>query len=284
VATSILREKLTRGEFILAPGVFDMMSSLMAKKAGFDIIYGSGYWMMASHLGLPDVGIATYRDFEERLRLVVERTGLAVIADADTGFGGLLNVDHTVKGYERIGVCAIQIEDQEFPKKCGHTPHKIVVPVEDMVARIKVACAARDSKDFLVIARTDARAGEGLDAALRRVEAYAKAGADLLFVEAPADEAEMRRICTNTPAPQIANMSESGLHPILSVDAMREIGYAGAIFPATAPLVALKAISDAYAGFAQLGRSTGEKYDFKTFCADIGFPDVWAFESKWGRY
>lgn len=186
MANPILRQKLDRGEFIVAPGLHDMIAASVANKVGFDIVYGTGYWLTASSLGLPDAGIATYTQMLDRMATLVRTSQGAVIADADTGYGGLLNVHHTVRGYEAAGVTAIQLEDQEFPKKCGHTPGKRCVPTQDMVEKIKVAAAARqDKENFLIIARTDARAALGVDEAMRRLEAYAEAGADILFFEAP---------------------------------------------------------------------------------------------------
>ena len=180
MANPILRQKLAAGEFLVIPGVQDMIATVMTNKVGFDIIYGTGYWTTASAYGLPDAGIATYTQMVDRMRTITRTSKAALIADADTGYGGLLNVHHTVRGYEEAGVTAIQIEDQEFPKKCGHTPYKRCVPIEDMVEKIKVASEAREDKEnFLIIARTDARASLGVDDALRRMEAYAKAGADI---------------------------------------------------------------------------------------------------------
>ena len=156
MASPLLREKLERREFIVIPGLQDMIAATMAAKVGFDIVYGSGFWLTASSLGLPDAGIATYTQMLDRMATLVRSSGgAAVIADADTGYGGLLNVHHTVRGYEAAGVTAIQLEDQEFPKKCGHTPFKRCVPVQDMVDKIRVAAEAReDKKNFLIIART----------------------------------------------------------------------------------------------------------------------------------
>ena len=196
MAQSILRQKLDQGDFFVVPGVQDMIAASMTNKVGFDLVYGSGYWLTASALGLPDAGIASYTEMVDRMRTLVRFSRAAVIADADTGYGGLLNVQHTVRGYEAAGVTAIQLEDQEFPKKCGHTPFKRCIPTADMVEKIQVACDARSDPDFLIIARTDARASDGVDAALRRLEAYAKAGADILFFEAPQSEDEMRTACS----------------------------------------------------------------------------------------
>src|SRR5580658_7692661 len=150
-----LGEALRAGEFVAAPGLHDMIAAVIANKVGFDFVYASGFWLTASGYGLPDAGIATYTQMLDRVATLTRLVDASVIADADTGYGGLLNVHHTVRGYEDAGVAAIQIEDQEFPKKCGHTPFKRVVPTTDMVDKVKVACAARQSSETLIIARTD---------------------------------------------------------------------------------------------------------------------------------
>ena len=279
-----LRQKLERKEFIVAPGVFDMMSTMLAVRVGFDAIYASGYWLTASYLGIPDAGIATYTDMLARITKVVEKSNVPVIADADTGFGGLLNVHHTVKGYERVGVSAIQIEDQEFPKKCGHTPYRRVIPTQDMVAKIKVAVDARSSRDFLVIARTDARGGHGFDEAVSRGQAYAEAGADVVFVESLHSEDEMRKACAAIRAPMIANMSDGGKTPIRPAKQLAEFGYQLAIFPAMNALAACAAMEKALRNLKANGTSASPEvplFGFDDFCRMVGFEDVWAFEEKW---
>ena len=279
-----LRQQIDRGQFVVAPGVFDMISAMLAERVGFDAVYASGYWLTASYLGIPDAGIATYTDMLARVSKVVEKSSAPVIADADTGFGGLLNVHHTVRGYERAGVTAIQIEDQEFPKKCGHTPYRRVVPLEDMVAKVKVAVDARSSRDFLVIARTDARAGHGFEEAVRRGRAYAEAGADVVFVEALHSEDEMRRACEAIPAPMMANMSDGGKTPIRSAQELAALGYRLAIFPAMAALAASAAIERAMRNLKATGTSVAADvplFSFDEFCRMVGFGDVWAFEEKW---
>jgi len=188
-----LRQRLQRPGLVVAPGVHDMVSLRLADALGFDALYMTGFGTVASHLGLPDAGLATYTDMVGRVRQMATQARTPLIADGDTGYGGLLNVQHTVQGYEAAGAQAIQLEDQEVPKKCGHTPGRRVVPMADMVRKIEVAVASRRSRDFLIIARTDARTAHGLDEALRRAEAYARAGADVLFVESPENEDEMRR-------------------------------------------------------------------------------------------
>lgn len=285
MANPILRNKLDQGEFLVIPGVQDMIAAVMTNKVGFDIVYGSGYWLTASSLGLPDAGIASYTQMLDRMATLVKTSNAAVIADGDTGYGGLLNVHHTVRGYEAAGVTAIQLEDQEFPKKCGHTPFKRCVPTEDMVEKIKVACEAREDKqNFLVIARTDVRASEGVDAALRRLEAFAKAGADILFFEAPQSEDEMRRACEAFDLPMLANMADGGKTPILPAATLKEIGYALAIYPSMTSLSAAAAMEAALRGLKTQGLSeTQPMTDFMEFCGLIGFQDVWDFEKRWAR-
>ncbi|MFS2048687.1 oxaloacetate decarboxylase [Variovorax sp. Varisp41] len=288
MASPLLREKLERREFIVIPGLQDMIAATMAAKVGFDIVYGSGFWLTASSLGLPDAGIATYTQMLDRMATLVRASGgAAVIADADTGYGGLLNVHHTVRGYEAAGVTAIQLEDQEFPKKCGHTPFKRCVPVQDMVDKIRVAAEAReDKKNFLIIARTDARAELGVDEALRRLEAYARAGADILFFEAPQSEDEMRRACAAFELPMMANMSDGGKTPMLDAQALREIGFSLAIYPSMTSLAAAAAMERALRHLKTSGGSLApgdDLFDFNEFCRRIGFEEVWDFEKRWAR-
>jgi 2-methylisocitrate lyase-like PEP mutase family enzyme len=283
---NLLRDKLLRREFFLAPGLHDMMAAVIARDMGFDVVYGSGYWLTASCLGLPDAGIATYTQMRERMVTLKTTVGrAALIADADTGYGGKLNVHHTVRGYEDAGVAAIQLEDQEFPKRCGHLPGKRVIPMADMVDKLRVAAEARrDPAGMLIIARTDARQVEGVDAALRRAEAYGNAGADILFVEAPLDEEEMRRICRSSALPMMANMSDGGRTPIRSAAELEEIGYAGAIFPAATALAANAAVEKVLHLLKESGTSQSPDiplYDFDRFTRQIGFEEVWALESHW---
>jgi 2-methylisocitrate lyase-like PEP mutase family enzyme len=284
---SIVREKLERGEFFFAPGIHDMMAAVLADKVGFEIVYGTGYWLTASAYGLPDAGIATYTQMLDRVSTLARTTKAAVIADADTGYGGLLNVHHTVRGYEDAGITGIQIEDQEFPKKCGHTPGKKCVALEEMTDKIKVACEARrDPRNTLIIARTDCRQGDGFDAAVKRGAAFAEAGADIVFVEALYDEDEMRRVCNEIDAPMIANMADGGDTPIRSAEELADIGYACAIYPATTALAANHAIEQALRNLKENGTTANGKvplYDFKEFCSLIGFEEVWAFDKKWAR-
>jgi len=285
MADPVVRERLERGEFFVAPGMQDMISTVIANKVGFEVVYGTGYWLTASASGLPDAGIATYTQMLDRMSTLVKTSNGAVIADADTGYGGLLNVHHTVRGYEAAGVTAIQLEDQEFPKKCGHTPFKRLIPIEDMAEKIKVACDAReDKRNFLIIARTDARQSEGFDGVMRRLEAYAEAGADILFPEALTSEDEMRTACRAFKRPVMANMADGGLTPILPSPVLKALGYAFAIYPSLTSLVAASAMERALTALKTKGAYADlDLFDFKEFCGLIGFEAVWDFEKKWAR-
>jgi 2-methylisocitrate lyase-like PEP mutase family enzyme len=277
-----LRRMIEAGEFITAPGVFDMISAIVADRMDFPALYVTGYGVSASHLGLPDAGIMTFTDMETRVRRIAQGADTPVIADADTGYGGLLNVHHTVRGYEAAGVSAIQIEDQEYPKKCGHTLGRRVVPLEDMIAKIKVANDARSSGDFLIIARTDSRTSLGLDEALRRGEAFAEAGADVIFIESPETELEMQTINDRIGKPTLANMVSGGRTPILSSARLAEIGFAIAIHPALGFLAMGRALKSAYGELAATGDVAGaDLEDFGAFSKLMGFEDVWAFDRKW---
>lgn len=281
-----LFHKLRAGEFIVAPGVQDMITAVVANDIGFDAIYGSGYWLTASAYGLPDAGIASVTQMTDRMATLVRTSTAPVIADADTGYGGLLNVHHTVRGYEQAGVSAIQIEDQQFPKKCGHTPFKRIVSIAEMVAKIKVACDARSDPHFLIIARTDAMQSEGLDGVQRRLDAYAEAGADILFPEALSTEEQMRKVCAASGKPVLANMASGGMTPILPTARLAEIGFAMAIFPALTSLAAAAASHAVLKALKEQGDGSGGDqplYDFKRFCSLIGFEEVWNFERKWGE-
>lgn len=278
-----LREALAQKQFITAPGVFDMMSAIIADKVGFDFIYASGFWLTASNLGLPDAGIATYTQMLDRMATLGTVSKAGIIADADTGYGGLLNVRHTVRGYEKAGVAAVQLEDQVFPKKCGHTRNKQVVPPAEMVSKIKVAQEARQNPDTVIIARTDARQIEGFDGALARARAYAEAGADIIFVEALESTEEMHQACRLISAPMMANMVEGGKTPVLSPKALGELGYALAIYPATTSLAALSAMETALRSLRNPERADNdaELFSFTEMCSLLGFEDIWAFESRW---
>lgn len=281
-----LKAALASGQFVVAPGIHDMITAVVSNKVGFDFVYASGYWMTASAYGLPDAGIASYTQMVDRVATLCRTAHASVIADADTGYGGLLNVHHTVRGYEEAGVVGIQIEDQEFPKKCGHTPFKRVVPVIDMVEKIKVAVEARRSPETLIIARTDARQPEGFEGAMKRGLAYGEAGADVVFLEALESEQEMRDACARISKPMMANMADGGRTPIRSKDELKALGYAMAIFPSATGLAAAAAAENALNVLKSEGTSNSPNsklFNFSEFNSLIGFEDVWEFEKRWAR-
>ena len=280
-----LKKRLLEPGLVLAPGVFDMVSLRLADTFGFDALYMTGFGTVASHLGLPDAGLATYSDMLGRVSVMAATAKTPLIADADTGYGGLINLRHTVRGYEAAGAAAIQLEDQEFPKKCGHTLGRRVIPMEDMVQKIQVAVEARQDPNFLIIARTDARTSLGLDEAIRRAQSYALAGADILFVESPESEDEMRQIGQSLKTPLVANMVEKGRTPVLSRDALEALGYKLAIFPVTALLASVHAMQNVYKQFQTQGSSADGQvplFDFTDLTQLMGFEDIWEFEKRFG--
>jgi 2-methylisocitrate lyase-like PEP mutase family enzyme len=280
-----LAQRLKQPGLVVAPGVFELISAKIADRMGFECLYMTGYGVVASHLGLPDAGLATYSDMVGRVAQIAKMTRTPFIADGDTGYGGLLNVQHAVQGYEAAGACGIQLEDQEFPKKCGHMPGRRVIPAADMAAKVRVAVDSRADRDFLVVARTDARTTLGLDEALRRADAYLRAGADVLFVESPESVDEMRAIGARFKGvPLLANMVEGGRTPLLSKAELEEIGYRIAIFPALGFLAMGAVLEQAYAGLKEKGSSTGIRvplYDFRKFSELMGFGAVAEFENKY---
>ena len=285
MANPVLRQMIEARDFVTAPGVYDLISALIADRMGFKALYVTGYGTVASSLGLPDAGIATYTQMIEQIGRIADMAKTPVIADADTGYGGLLNVRHTVRGYEKAGVSAIQIEDQEFPKKCGHTPNRRVVPMADMVRKIRVASDSRSSADFLIIARTDARTSLGLDEALRRGEAYGEAGADVIFIESPESEEELAMIGARIGKPLMANMVNGGRTPMLPTRRLAELGYAAAIFPVAGFLAAAHALTQAYGDIMENGATTERTplFSFADFNELIGFRDVWEFEKRYAE-
>ena len=227
-----LKEQLQNGGRISAPGVFDPFSARIAEAMGFGALYMTGYGVNATLLGLPDAAFASYGEMVNRVRSICEATDAVLIADGDTGFGGLANVERVVAGYESAGSDAIQLEDQEFPKRCGHTKNRIVVPAVDMVKKIVVATESRVSDDFLIIARTDALSEHGIDEALQRADSYLRAGADVLFVESPDSQEQMVQICEAFKGiPLVANMVSGGATPLLSDADLFEMGYQIVIHP-----------------------------------------------------
>lgn len=228
-----LRALLAQPGCVQVPGAFDCVSARLVDTGGFPALYVTGSGVSMSALGAPDVGMLSFSEILDRVKRVADCVSIPVIADADTGYGGPLNVMRTVREMERAGVAAIQIEDQAWPKKCGHEPGRRLVSTAEMVGRIRAACDGRLDPDTMIVARTDARAMEGLEAAIDRAHAYAEAGADVLFVESPQSEAEMRRACEalSGTAPMLANMVEGGRTPVLPVSDLAALGYRLAIYP-----------------------------------------------------
>jgi len=231
-ARAALRDRLSTGELIVAPGVFDGISASLVARIGFAAGYLTGAGVAAAGFGLPDIGLLTLTEMAERARMLTRVLGpVPLIADADTGYGAPLNVVRTVREYEAAGVAAIQLEDQAFPKRCGHLPDKELVSAEDFVAKLRAAVDARTDPDLVIIARTDARGPLGLDEAIARANTYAGAGADVVFVEAPQDAGEIERIAKEVDAPLLINLVIGGLTPSESTERLQDLGYAIAIHP-----------------------------------------------------
>ncbi|HEY3711231.1 MAG TPA: isocitrate lyase/PEP mutase family protein [Amycolatopsis sp.] len=234
-ARAALRQQLAGQELVVAPGVFDGISAHLVARLGFRAGYLTGAGIAASGFGLPDIGLVTQTEMAERARMITRVLGgIPLIADADTGYGAELNVVRTVREYEAAGVAAIQLEDQAFPKKCGHLPDKELIDPATFAARLTAALEARTDPDLVVIARTDARGPLGLDAAIERANTYARAGADVIFVEAPQSVGEIERIAAEVPAPLLINLVIGGLTPIESTERLQKLGYAIAIHPSLA--------------------------------------------------
>lgn len=228
-----LRSQLAGDELVVAPGIYDALSALIASQAGFGTLYLSGASIAYTRYGMPDIGLIGMVEVADTLTAITDRVATPVIVDGDTGFGNALNVIRTVRSFERCGAQAIQLEDQAMPKRCGHLAGKILVPAADMVGKVKAAVDTRGNEDFLIIARTDAIAVEGYEPALERAERYLEAGADVLFIEAPRDRAQMDGIVARFGArvPLLANMVEGGHTPLHDAATLQEIGFKLAIFP-----------------------------------------------------
>jgi 2-methylisocitrate lyase-like PEP mutase family enzyme len=282
--TSQLRKLIARPGALMAPGVADALNARLVRRHGFEAVYMTGAGTTAVRLGMPDVGLLTMTEMVDNAARIAEASGLPVIADADTGYGGVLNVRRTVRAYERAGVAAIHIEDQEMPKRCGHLMGKQLVPVEEMQAKIRAAVDAREDRDFVLIARTDAIAVEGFEAALERAERYREAGADVLFVEAPGP-AELPLIAPRLKAPLLYNMATSGKTPFLAKDEIERLGFKLIIYPNWLMLAAIRAASGVLARLKQEGTIAGvaqEVPSFKEFFDLLGMPEVQEMEARYG--
>lgn len=228
--TTKLRQLVNDEKILVAPGTYDPLMARLIAQAGFEAVEMNGAGVTYTTLAMPDLGLVTMSEMVERAYRVADACDLPVICDADTGYGNALNVIRTVREFERAGVAAIRLEDQEIPKRCGHFTGKTLISVEEMVGKLKAALDTRIDPDFLIIARTDARSVDGLDAALDRVAAYADAGADMVFVEAPQSAEEFAAIPKAVDVPVLANMIEGGRSPLLSADDLQKLGFSVALF------------------------------------------------------
>jgi 2-methylisocitrate lyase-like PEP mutase family enzyme len=276
-----LRTLLDRGDMLVMPCCFDALSGRLIEQAGFPLTFMSGFAVSASRLALPDTGLISVTEMLDQGRNICDAVGIPVIGDGDTGHGNPANVRRTVDQYARAGFAGVMIEDQVMPKRCGHTGVKEVVDLSEAIRRVRAAVDARDAgAGTLIVARTDARSALGLEEALRRMQAFADLGADILFLEAPRDAAEMRRFCTEVPGIKMANMLEEGITPILPPTELAEIGYGIAAYPLTLLSAAVFAMREALAELAA-GRTPKRRVDFRTLRELVGFD---AYDDLLKRY
>ncbi len=281
-----LKERLTSPTALLAPGVYDAFTALLAEQAGFEALYLSGASIAYTRLGRSDVGLTTATEVADTLARITERVALPVIVDADTGFGNALNTQRTVRAFERAGAAMIQLEDQTFPKRCGHLDGKGVIPTAEMCGKLRAALDARQSSDTLILARTDAVAVEGLEAALDRAEAYFECGVDALFVEAVRSPEQMKQACDRFAhrVPMLANMVEGGKTPITSADELGRIGYRIVIFPGGTARAVAHALQRYYGSLKQHQTTAPERermLDFDQLNAVIGTPELLALGKRY---
>ena len=282
-----LRELMDGPGPVVAPGSYDALSARLVEEAGFAAVYMTGFGTAAGMLGRPDIGLLSGSEMVDNARRIAGAVSVPVIADADTGYGNPINVIRTVRDYERAGVAGIHLEDQLMPKRCGHMSGKVVVPTEEMVAKVRAAVDARSDPDFVVIARTDARAVEGLDAALDRAARYLDAGADMLFVEAPQNEAEIEAIAGRLAGvPLLFNWAEGGRTPPVPLDRLGQLGYKLVIFPIGAMLSAATAIRAFLATLRRDGTPGALLGSFPTideFADSLGLGEIRRLESRYGQ-
>ena len=279
-----LPDLLATGEMVLAPGCYDALGARLVEEAGFDAAYMTGFGTAAARLGRPDVGLLTLTEMADNARRIAQAVEIPVIADADTGYGNPINVIRTVQEYEAAGVAAVHIEDQVMPKKCGHMEGKQLIGTDEMVAKVEAAVAARRSPGFLIIARTDARAPEGLDAAIERARSYREAGADVLFIEAPQTLQEIETIARSfEDVPLLFNYAEGGKTPAVSHEQLLRLGFSIVIFPISTLLTATAAIRAALAQIKADGTPIellGEMLPFNDFLDFIGLPEIRELEER----
>ena len=271
---------------LLAPGIYDALSGLIAEQSGARAVYLSGASIAYTRFGRSDVGLVSVSEVHDTLAAVTDRIKIPVIVDADTGFGNALNVQRTIRNFERAGAAAIQIEDQSFPKRCGHLDGKVLIKTDEMVGKVKAAVDARKTSDTLIIARTDARAVEGLQEAIDRAHTYEEAGADILFIEAPRSVDELKRIrkSFHLNTPLLANMVEGGKTPVKTADDLKSLGFNIVIFPGGAVRAATFQLQEYYAGLLENGSNaefSKRMHDFDSLNAVIGTPELLSIGKKY---
>ena len=281
----MLKSIITK-ETLLAPGIYDALSGLIAEQSGARAVYLSGASIAYTRFGRSDVGLVSVSEVHDTLAAVTDRIQIPVIVDADTGFGNALNVQRTIRNFERAGAAAIQIEDQSFPKRCGHLDGKVLIKRDEMVGKVKAAVDARTASDTLIIARTDARAVEGLQEAIDRAHAYQEAGADILFIEAPRSFDEMKTIrkSFHVSIPLLANMVEGGKTPVKTADDLKNLGFNIVIFPGGAVRAATFQLQEYYAGLLKNGSNSEfskKMHDFDSLNAVIGTPELLKIGKKY---
>jgi 2-methylisocitrate lyase-like PEP mutase family enzyme len=279
--TDSLRQRLSRPPILIAPGVYDPLTALIAEQAGFEALYVSGAAIAYTRLGRPDIGLVSMSEVVDTVALIRDRVRARLVVDADTGYGNALNVERTVRLLERAGANAIQIEDQDFPKRCGHLDDKALISAQEMVGKIKAAIDARVSRVTLIIARTDAVAVEGFERAIARAELYREAGADVLFIEAPRQREELARIGASMgkDTPLMANMVEGGKTPLMPASDLQALGFAFVIFPGGIVRALAKAAEEFYASLKANGSTEpfrSRMFDFDALNRLIGTPDMLA--------
>jgi 2-methylisocitrate lyase-like PEP mutase family enzyme len=279
-----LRELLSREQILVVPASFDMVSGKVIEQVGFEAVYLSGYGHTASHLGLPDAGLISFAEMVERVHHLARSVNIPVVADGDTGFGNAINVRRTVQEYEWAGAQAIQIEDQEIPKKCGHTSGKRLIDAKEMALKVEAAVNSRQSDDFLIIARTDAVTVTGIEDAIYRGQLYEKAGADIIFVESPTTLEELKRAGGSFKVPTMANMVEGGKTPLVSNQELQYFGFKLVAYPVTLLLASITAMKRALTVLKEKGTTkelVEEMIRFKELDELIGFPEVRAWEARY---
>ena len=286
MSTHSLASRLSQPGLVVAPGVFDMVSLRLADTFGFDALYMTGFGTSLTRLGMPDVGLLTASEMIDNASRIADASELPLVADADTGYGNPINTRRTIRDYEKAGVAGVHIEDQQWPKRCGHLAGKRVIPTAEMVAKIKAACDARRDRDFVIIARCDAIAVEGLEPALERGERYREAGADVLFIEAPVGREQVEIVSKRFKGvPLLYNMAASGKTPDLPADELGRLGFKLAIYPNWVILAAIPAMRGALRELKQSGSIAGlrgKAANFKEFTEIAGLPEIQQLEEKYG--